>query len=252
MSYLQAILLGLIQGLTEFLPISSSAHLKVARSLMGISGDDVVFDLACHFGTVIALIYFFRHDISSLLFKDPKKLRFFIIALLPLVPVYFLLKPVRDWASNLNLLGFFLLVTSLLLFLGGKVRIRKPRKSASLLDVFWIGVMQAAALIPGISRSASTISTARVLGWSAREAVRFSFLLAIPAILGGMSLEGWKVLHHTGPAPTDFGLCTAGFIAALSSGLAVVSRAITFLERGNLRPFAWYCLFAGLTSLLVF
>ena len=245
MNHWHALILGLIQGLTEFFPISSSAHLKIAKMLLGIEVEEShIFDLFCHFGTLVALVYFLRGDISRLFFQERKKLLLFFIALCPLVPFYFLLKPVREMASAPHLLGFFLMTTSLILFLGGYLRWKtgSPNKQA-----FWIGTMQAVALIPGISRSASTISAARVLGWSVPEAVRFSFLLSIPTIMGGTGLE--LIKHYD----KSFSLshCLVGFSASLGVGLLVLPFAFRFLERGNLKPFAWYCLFAGIVITLV-
>jgi len=244
MEILKSLILGLIQGITEFLPVSSSAHLKFFKQLLGVSPEGnttVVFDLACHMGTVVALIFFFRKDLLQL---TRAQAGVFLIALAPLVPFYFLLKTVREAASAPSLLGLFLIATSLILTLGERLRLKNPlsaRKSA-----LWIGSMQAAALIPGISRSGSTISAARVLGWSASDAIRFSFMLSIPTVLGGMGLESMKLFFSAEPHPISFASCAVGFTASLGAGLLVLPKAFRFLEKGNLRPFAWYCLFAGI------
>jgi undecaprenyl-diphosphatase len=246
MSHWQALILGLIQGITEFFPVSSSAHLKLAKMVLGISqSEHHIFDLFCHLGTLTALVYFLRHDISRLFFEERKKLVLFLVALCPLVPCYFLLKPLRDMASATHLLGFFLMGTALILFLGSRL---KWKVRSSTKAVFWIGAMQALALIPGISRSASTISTARVLGWTASEAVRFSFLLSVPTILGGTSLE---LIKHVDQA-FSWTPCLIGFAVALGVGMMVLPFAFRILEKGKLMPFAWYCLFAGVvvTSIL--
>jgi undecaprenyl-diphosphatase len=257
MSWLQALIMGVLQGLTEFLPVSSSAHLKLAKLLLGMEGQEslVLFDLICHLGTLTALLLFLRKDIFNLLRGDRKTLGLILLGTLPLFPFYFLLKPLRDWASQTPLLGIFLLITAGILFAGSRLKIKRskpdsPRKQ--IHDVLWIGTMQAAALIPGISRSASTISCAKILGWEAKDAVRFSFLLSIPTILGGNSLELLKLMRSSEAFPFSLRTCAIGFLASCGIGLLVIRYAIGFLEKGNLKPFAWYCLFFGLlTTLLI-
>jgi len=246
MNFWHALILGLIQGVTEFFPVSSSAHLKITRLLLDIPPEEhALFDLSCHLGTLVALVYFLRTDIVRLFSVEREKIRLFIIALLPLVPFYFLLKPLREWASQTEFLGLFLMVTSLILFLANRLqwRVKSPTRVA-----FFVGTMQAAALIPGISRSASTISTARILGWSPSQAVRFSFMLSIPTILGGMGIESIRHVHTT----FSWTPCAIGFIASLAVASLVLPFAFRLLEKGVLKPFAWYCLFAGIVVTLLY
>lgn len=257
MSHLEALILGILQGATEFLPISSSAHLKLAKILFGLEEGEglVIFDLVCHLGTLTALTAFFWQDIVALFRSERKKIPLLIIATLPLVPFYFLLKPLRDFASQTNFLGFFLILTALILFVGSRLRLKRaeiPTFRSKIHDALWIGTMQATALIPGISRSASTISCAQVLGWEAKEAVRFSFLLSIPTILGGNCLELLKLLYKstTAPISLSFSGCVVGFLSAGVIGFTVIRFAVRFLEKGDLRPFAWYCLILGLLATL--
>jgi undecaprenyl-diphosphatase len=242
MSYLQALILGLIQGLTEFFPVSSSAHLKIAKFLLGIEGDHVFFDLSCHLGTLCAVIYYFRREILAV---NRKQL---FLALVPLVPFYFFLKPVREATSDIHFLAPFLAISAFFLFLGTKWQL--SRAISPFKDSAVIGTMQAVALLPGISRSAATISTARVLGWSPKEAVHFSFLLSIPTVLGAAALEGMKMVAAP-PASFSFGPCFLGFFASLGMGFLLIPRALKFLEKGNLKPFAWYCLFAAIVVTLL-
>ncbi|NGX60008.1 MAG: Undecaprenyl-diphosphatase [Chlamydiae bacterium] len=246
-----ALLLGLMQGLTEFFPISSSAHLKLTKMLFGVHEVPVIFDLSCHLGTLIALLWFFKRDITHLLTRDRSKLIYFLIALLPLVPIYFFAAPLREMASKPELLGLFLMVTGGILFIGQKIQIKK--KGGLFRDVLVIGTMQSAALFPGISRSASTISAAKVLGWNAKEAVRFSFLLAIPTILGGNFIEMAK-LWKNGEMVQILSLnCLLGFFSALIIGMMMIRFAINWLEKGKLKVFAWYCLtIGGIFSVYVF
>jgi undecaprenyl-diphosphatase len=254
MFWLHALILGALQGLTEFLPVSSSAHLKLVKMWFGVEGGEgqVVFDLACHLGTLCAVLYFLRRDIAHLVRVEQKKLWLFFVALLPLIPCYFLLKPARDWASQTNLLGVALMVTGAILFLGQKWRVKVSEGKKR--DALWIGAMQSVALIPGISRSASTISCARILGWEPREAVRFSFLLAIPTIIGGNCLELLKLAITAHPVLSEisFSSCLIGFLSSLCVGAAVVGVAVRFLEKGNLMPFAWYCLALGAIATLIY
>lgn len=248
MSLIEAFIIGLLQGLTEFLPVSSSAHLKLAKIFFKIESSEsqVIFDLACHLGTLVALLLFLKNEILNILRKDHRKLRLLFIATLPLVPAYFLLKPLRDFASHPQYLGFCLILTALILFGGQRLRWKRS-EHGQWSDVLWIGALQSAALIPGISRSASTISCAQVLGWEAKDAVRFSFLLSIPTIIGGNCLELFKImLSQDELPPLSFSRCAMGFITAFVIGWLVVRYALTYLEKGNLKPFAWYCLCFGI------
>ncbi len=247
MSLLCAILLGIIQGLTEFIPVSSSTHLHLAKDLLSISEPSILFDLSCHFGTLFALVLYFRHEIVELLRFKRQKLLLFFLALVPLVPAYLLLRPVREWAGREGVVGYFLMVTALLLFLGEKVRFSATR-TRPVRDALLIGTMQAAALIPGISRSASTISCARALGWNAGDAARFSFLLSIPTILGGSGLELLKAVRSS--APFDLLPCLVGALFSFVIGFAVIRFAMRYLEKGRLIPFAVYCFILGVVLLI--
>lgn len=250
MSLIEAFIFGLLQGLTEFLPISSSAHVKLAKLFFHVESSEsqVIFDLVCHLGTLAALLIFLRQEIIKILREDRRKLLLLLVALIPLVPCYALLKPLRDFASQPQFLGICLMGTALILFLGQRWK-REKQREKQMRDVLWIGVMQSAALIPGISRSASTISAARFLGWDAREAVRFSFLLSIPTIIGGNCLELLKIMFsHEAPPPVSVPACAVGLLTSFGFGFFIVRFALSYLEKGNLKPFAWYCLAMGLAA----
>lgn len=258
MSWLQAVILGLVQGITEFFPISSSAHMTIARLLFGVENGKphVLFDLCCHLGTLVAVLIYLKDDILDLFLRERKKLGLLCVALLPLIPSYFLLKPLRDFVSRPEYLGICLMATSIILFLGHSYRPRRKKCDSlkrHVSDALWIGAMQSTALIPGISRSASTISTARVLGWDASRAVRFSFLLSIPTIVGGNGLELLKMALSSGTeSSSSYSACCLGFLSACGAGLFFIRRAIGFLEKGSLKPFALYCLIAGSLAYVVF
>jgi undecaprenyl-diphosphatase len=245
MSWFSSCILGIIQALTEFLPVSSSAHLKIAEHLLK-QESNLFTHLSCHLGTLLALTIFLRKEIFELLFIHPKRCFTFFIALLPLIPFYFLLKPLREVISKPEYLGLCLMGTGLILGLGQLVASRRAQnKQPSIKDIVVIGTLQAVALIPGISRSASTISGARMLGWQAKDAVRFSFLLSIPTVLGGNLLEFTKAIHHPTEMPISFLSLIIGFLTSFIIGLFLVKKAISWLERGNLLPCACYCLLLG-------
>jgi len=144
--------------------------------------------------------------------------------------------------------GIFLIGSSLFLFIPSfqKPIFERFSKQTKYLDVLCIGMAQSLALFPGISRSGSTISTARLLGWTWQEAVRFSFLLAVPTILGGLALE---IAHYSGK-PVDFSLCATGFLASFIVGSGTIHLLFLILNRTTLRPFAWYCLGLGVILMI--
>jgi undecaprenyl-diphosphatase len=246
MSLFQAILLGLVQGLTEFFPVSSSAHLKLTRWMIG-APESQFFDLICHGGTLLALLLYLWRDVWDVL-RDVRKIALYFLALVPLVPAYFLLKPLRVAASEPQYLGYALMVTAALLFVASRKKEAVPA-SKKWKSVLCIGMMQTMALVPGISRSGSTISAARFCGWEWRDAAKFSFLLAIPTILGGELLEIVRG-HEGGGVP--MGCYVAGFLASFGLGLLAVRFVFWIYEKEKVRPFAWYCLGVGLFAWAAF
>lgn len=255
MTPLYALIIGFLQGLTEFFPVSSSAHLKLAKHFLGISPGEnlVVFDLICHLGTLIAILFFFRKEILELFFAKRQKLLLLLIATLPLFPSYFLLKSVRETASRIEFLGPFLMLTGLILFAGERLRLKRSAKATPLRDALCIGTMQSTALLPGISRSASTISCGTLLGWTAKEAVSFSFLLSIPTILGGTAAELLKIsIAPPLSSSISFASYIIGFLSSLGVGVVMIGYAVRLLEKGRFSPFAWYCLGLGLLTTLTF
>jgi undecaprenyl-diphosphatase len=246
MNWLHAVFLGLIQGITEFIPVSSSAHLKIFKTFLGLStGEEMVlFDLFCHLGTLLALIIYFRKDILEFFFY-PRRLIPVVVALTPLVPFYFLLKPVREALSKPEYLGFCLIGTAAILY-GASLLQKKIKARMTIKDALWIGTFQGIALIPGISRSAATIGAGLWRGATPTEAVRFSFLLSLPAVSGGTFLELLKAKSHLASMSFSLPHCLIGFATAAIVGLLAVRFAIPLLQKGVLRPFAGYCLIAGI------
>lgn len=271
MTLFQAIVLGIIQGLTEFLPVSSSAHLVLvpylARALgAGWPNPPVVFDVVVHFATLVALLVFMSNDVKKLVLAffdfvkerrlsgDPyRKLSLLILGGSAVTLAMYLVAGdlVEQTLNAPRLVAFFLIITGLLL-LGSE---RFPKKDGQLQDVRFsdslvIGLFQGIALFPGISRSGSTISAGLFRGLSRETAARFSFLLAIPIILGG-TLEALTELVHSGAAASLWGALGLGFIAALISGLFAMRQLLRYLKHGRLNIFAYYCFAVGLIALVL-
>ncbi len=260
MDIFQAIILGAIQGITEFLPVSSSGHLELTQSFLGITPSErhLFFNLCCHLGTTMALCYAFFPEIKRLWGVDRRRGFQLLIATLPLFPLVLIIKPLKNFLSEPQYLGPCFLITALILYCG--VRFGKEVQPAVLKRRWWqdaliIGTSQGIALCPGISRSGATISVGRVLGWSTHEAVLFSFFLSIPTVLGGLVLE----LYHLVVAPSfsqapgfslNLGICCLiAFITAALVGSLSIKMMMKLVMKGNLIYFAWYC---GLLGVLTF
>ena len=253
MTLWQAIILGIIQGITEFLPVSSSGHLALAQHLFELENlqNFILFNLVCHLGTLTAIFCFFYHSIKEAL--SFKSLRFWqiVIGTLPLVPLVFILKPIKSLFDQPQFLGPCFLATAFLLF--ASMYIMFPVKFSSKTkwqECLTIGMFQAAAILPGISRSGATISTAFILGWQKSEALQYSFLLAIPAIIGGAILESIKVFARA--ESIDVTIFVIGFITSFLFGFLSLWILIRWVVHDKWSYFAWYCLCIGLLSTLYF
>lgn len=232
MNALESIILGLIQGITEFLPISSSGHLVLANSLLGLQSGDITFEVFLHFATLLAVVVFFFGRIIRL-FVSPvnyvfagsrkeadvngsKYLLLIIIGTIPAVFVgLFLESKIEEAFSSTILVGFMLLVTTAILFL--TLLARPHRSNLRFIDAIVIGISQAFAILPGVSRSGSTISTAMFLGVDKETAFDFSFLLSLPAIFGAFLLKLKDALEVSGQLG-QMGIYIPGMIAAFISG----------------------------------
>ncbi|MBA2368717.1 MAG: undecaprenyl-diphosphate phosphatase [Candidatus Protochlamydia sp.] len=252
----EAFLLGLVQGITEFLPVSSSGHLELAQYFLGFQNlsSYVLFNLICHLGTLGAIFYFFFPEIKTSVTTQPKRFFQIVLGTLPLFPLVFILKPVKAIFDQPHYLGICFLVTSLLLF--ASVYVRPPQKKwlPQWSDPLAIGCFQAIAILPGISRSGATISAARLLGWDKQEAVRFSFLLAIPAILGGTVLEIWELLHLPASNAPQIGMpqFLAGFGTSFLVGCVALWALLKLMAKDKWVYFAWYCLILGIMTIFYF
>jgi len=254
MNNLDALLLGIIQGLTEFLPVSSSGHLELGKAILGdtsVPEESLMFTVVVHFATALSTIVVFRKDIweivrSFLSFKWNEEMQFsakIVLSMIPaaIVGVFFEEQLEALFGGNIMLVGIMLIVTSVLLWFADKAK--DTQKKVSFSNAFVIGVAQAVALLPGISRSGATISTAVLLGNDKGKAARFSFLMVIPLILGKIAKD---IL--SGDLSTEGGnisVLIIGFLAAFIAGLIACTWMIKLVKKSKLSWFAIYCLIVG-------
>tara|TARA_B100000497_G_C7694675_1_gene423731 strand:+ start:2830 stop:3621 length:792 start_codon:yes stop_codon:yes gene_type:complete len=258
MSFFEALLLGVIQGLTEFLPVSSSGHLEIAKAIMGSDltpSTSLIFTVVVHLATALATIVVFRKDIQSIVlnfFKGNKVERKFsfaiVVSLFPaaLIGIFFNDFIEVLFSGNILLVGFMLIATGILLILTDQAKDRNIELSYFM--AFIIGLSQAIAILPGISRSGATISTSVLLGMNREKAARFSFLMVIPLILGKVILD-LKDLSNL----TDFNqiyILAIGFISAFLTGLWACKLMIRLVKMARLKGFAVYCGSIGILVLI--
>ncbi len=258
MTILQAILLGIIQGLTEFLPVSSSGHLTLVQHFLGFDHLDnlIVFDLVCHLGTLLAICIFFSTEIKELFTTKKTKLLQIILGTLPLFLIVPIMKPIESLYNQLFLLGPFYLLTAAFLYIGVKWGREKPPealKERPFKDSLWIGLSQTLALLPAVSRSGSTISTAFLLGWTKKDAVTFSFLLSIPAVLGGTTLKlAQLVFNEESTLSIATAPYLAGFMTSFLAGLLGLFLLVKLVSKEKFLYFSWYCLLLGIGVTIYF
>lgn len=255
LTFLQALLLGIVQGLTEFFPVSSSGHLTLIQSFFGLEQLEnyIVFDLVCHLGTLCSIFVVYSKKIRGLFSGQSDIAGKIAVATLPLFPIVLFIKPIESLFDRPDLIGFFLICTSLILYTGIRWGY-DAEKTPSLRDALWIGLAQAVAILPGISRSGATLSSARLLGWKKEEALSFSFLMAIPAILGGIVLKTIQILFQSGSQTVQgtFLHHFIGFLSAFISGCFALLFLIRLVSKEKLMYFVAYCLLLGTGSSLYF
>ena len=253
MSLLEALFLGIIQGITEFFPISSSGHLILFQKLLGLDHLEkyVFFDLVCHLGTLFAVLWIFAGEIKKA-FSEKSYFFQVVIGTLPLFPMVFLLHPLKSLFNKIEYLGYFFLLTSVLLYFGERFRMRLSSDKRSFRDAIGIGCFQALAILPGVSRSGSTISGAKLLGWKTEDAIAFSFLLSVPAILGGIVLEAKEAFFGDSPVYFEANAYLAGFAAAFFTGFIALKCLIRIAARDKFKIFSWYCAGIGFLTLYLF
>jgi undecaprenyl-diphosphatase len=262
----QAIILGIVQGATEFIPVSSSGHLVLVPWLLGWPSPGLVFDTAVHWGTLVAVLLYFRHDWKLLVAAWVRSLagrerqspesRLAWLLLLGTVPAALLGFLFEGFFESLfgepGWVSVFLLVTAGLLAVGERLG-RRTRELSGLnpKDALLMGLGQAAAIAPGISRSGATISVGLLRGLRRQDAARFSFLLATPIILGAGLFKMLDLVGITDPLVYVPGLM-AGFVTAAVVGYACIWGLLRYLERGSLYVFSAYCALVGVTCLVVY
>lgn len=254
MGTIDAILLGLLQGLTEFLPVSSSGHLVILGNILGTDVDDTTFAILVHAATVLATITVFWGEILQLLrgglrFRANPESKYLVRIIVSMIPVavvglFFKEQVEALFGNGVRFVGCMLFVTATLLLLTHFVKPKKTR-NITVKDAFVIGLAQAVAVIPGISRSGSTIATGMLLGDDKTQLAKFSFLMVLVPILGEAFLE--LVKGEFSPAASGISgyALAAGFLAAYLSGLFACKVMIRIVSRGKLWWFALYCAVAG-------
>ena len=272
MSLLSSILLGLIQGLAEFLPISSSGHLAIAEHFLGQAGVAEVpefFDVLLHLGTLVAVFAAYWQDIRDMILELIDGVRdlahgttptpipparrlilLIIVATLPLFAILPIKKQIEGLSGNICFVAGALIVTGFLLFASDRVKKgRKTEKTATLVDVLLVGVAQAIATCPGISRSGTTITAGCFVGFDRKFAVRFSFLMSIPAILGANILTLKDAIQEDSIIVSDIPVYLVGVAVAAVVGYACIRLLKMIADKGKFGWFAYYCWAMGLIVL---
>ncbi|MBN1168461.1 undecaprenyl-diphosphate phosphatase [Candidatus Woesebacteria bacterium] len=254
MNALNYILLGVVQGLTEFLPVSSSGHLVIFQSILpGVNEPGIILEAFLHAGTLLSVIYFFRKTFFR------KNIKYWILICISTIPAVLVGLFLNDHAeklfTNIRVVGVALLITGFINFATGKIR-SKIRESVAfekfnmkdISNSLIIGVFQAVAIVPGISRSGSTIFAGRKLGLSKNDAAQFSFLMSIPAILGANAFE----FVTSNKINSDFNyLYLIGFIFSFLSGVIAIKIVIRFLETAKYEYFSFYVFIVGVLVLII-
>ena len=269
MDIIQAIIIGLVQGLTEFLPVSSSAHLIFAQQALGVADVGLAFDVLLHVGTLVAVIVYFFNDIVNMikgfllslvdlkdgnfmgeLKKDPyKKLAWLtILATIPIGIVGVLFNDiVESMFQGLTVPAFLLLITGCLLYVSQRMNSgRIDVRNIGLKEALIMGCGQALAILPGLSRSGTTIAAGLFAGLDKEFAAKFSFILSIPAILGAAVFQ----LKDLSGGSIEIGACIAGFVVAAISGYLAISFLLKIVREKSLDIFAYYCWIVGIIVLV--
>lgn len=261
MSTFEAIILGIVQGLTEYLPVSSSGHLAIGTALLGVEAEDsLTFTVVVHIATVFSTLLVLWKEVAWIfrgLFKwemndETRYVINILVSMIPIAIVGFFLKERVEavFSSDLLIVGCMLLLTAILLAFSYYYRPRE-KSSLSTRDAFIIGLAQAIAVLPGLSRSGSTIATGLLLGNKKAALARFSFLMVIPPILGEALLDTVQIVQggdYGGAIPTVSMI--AGFIAAFVTGAIACKWMINIVKKGKLIYFAIYCSVVGVAAIL--
>jgi undecaprenyl-diphosphatase len=266
MGFFEAVILGIVQGITEFLPVSSSGHLVLVPAVLRWPSPSLAFDASVHLATLIAVVAVFWHDLVRLLVSwwqgllrgqpfatAESRLAWWVI--LGTVPAIlagiFFAGMFESLFSSPRAVGFFLLVTALLLILAELFgRRRNDLTSITWLNSLLIGIGQAAAIAPGLSRSGTTMAVGMFNNLSREAAARFSFILSIPIIAGAAIIQLSKMMQ-SGNTEAEIPMLAIGFLAAAISGYAVIRLLLSYLRKRPLYPFAAYCVVIGLLAIIL-
>lgn len=255
MNLWEALVLGIVQGATEFLPVSSSGHLVIAQTLLHVSVSGVLFEVAVHVATLASILLVYRQRVAQLTYgvlkRDPDALRYagmIVVATIPAGLLGVLAKDsIEGLFENPVAPGVALLVTGTFLWTSRRAIARGSGAHPGWVAAVLIGLAQAFALVPGISRSGATVVTALWLGIDAREAAAFSFLMAVPAIAGAAVLQIPELTAHSGPGA---GVLLVGGVAAALTGVLAIRTFVAMLARSSFHYFGPYCWAAGAAFLL--
>ena len=272
MTFPLAIILGVVQGVAEFLPISSSGHLSLLQYFFGMENNDNLFNILLHFATLIAVCVAYRRDIGEMILEffraigdmvrgrttkgNPPEARrmilLIILGTLPLLLVVLVKDRVEALGNNPTFVSCALLVTGFILFFSDRMaKGHKTVRTATVKDVLLVGVAQAIATVPGISRSGSTISAGMALGFDRKFAVRYSFLMSLPAVLGATLLEVVDVASaQTTVAPEVVPMYAVGMVLAGVVGFFSIKLVNLLASKGKFGAFAYYCWAVGLLALI--
>jgi undecaprenyl-diphosphatase len=255
---LRAAVLGIIQGITEFLPVSSSGHLELAKFFLGDTSageESLLMTIVLHAATALSTLFVFRKDIYDIVrglfeFRSNESWRFSLQIILSMVPAAFVGLFFEDYieqlfAQQIPLVAAMLVITGLLLFLAD--RAQATEKAVSYPNALLIGIAQAIAILPGISRSGATISTSVLLGIDRAKAARFSFLMVVPLILGKMAKDLLDGEFAHSPQLLELSI---GFVAAFLTGLLACTWMIKLVKKSQLRYFAVYCFTVAIIAML--
>lgn len=259
MDYLDAIILGVVQGFTEFLPVSSSGHLEIGKVILGdtsLPEESLLFTVILHFATALSTIVVFRKDIVQIVsgilkFEWNEETQFSLKIVLSMIPavligLFFEKELESFFGGSIAFVGAMLIITALLLWLAD--RSKNTGKPVTIKDSIIIGVAQAIAMLPGISRSGATISTSVLLGNDKTRAARFSFLMVVPLIFGKIAKDILSGDITTESA--NLGVMGVGFIAAFISGLIACTWMISLVKKSKLRYFSIYCVIVGIIAIV--
>ncbi|MEQ9186749.1 MAG: undecaprenyl-diphosphate phosphatase [Cryomorphaceae bacterium] len=260
MGILEAIILGIIQGLTEFLPVSSSGHLEIGKALLGddsLPEESLMMTVVLHFATALSTVVVFRKDIAEILgglfqFKWNEQSIFSVKIILSMIPaavigVFFNDQIEALFSQQITLVGCMLILTGVLLYFAD--RAKRTEKNVTYVDALIIGAAQAVAILPGISRSGATISTSVLLGVDRGRAARFSFLMVVPLIFGKMAKDlsdGAVMESNLDLAPLLFGA-----LAAFLAGLVACKWMIHLVKKSQLKYFSMYCFIVGAIAIIL-